>query len=166
MNITHLIKILVASIFLLNCCKPKNSIKLTHCDNLITDTLGTNDSGRIYLPNAFTPNGDGVNDLFIPITVHISSIDFTIYDEMNNILFHTNTLGEGWANSPSPSNNTKYYFRIQAITSDNHKIGICGEVNSLKCISTGMSLNNFLFPDQLSPDGMIYPTNENVISCP
>lgn len=166
MNNIHLILILALTIFLLNCCKPSNPVKLTYCDNLITDTLGTNDTGRIYLPNAFTPNGDGVNDLFIPLTKNISSINFTVYDASNNILFQTTTLGEGWWNIPAPSSNTKYYFRIQAITSSNHKIGICGEVNSLKCIPVSMTLNNFLFPDQLSPDGIIYPTNENIISCP
>ncbi len=166
MNKKHLILILAVTIFLFNCEKPSNPVKLTHCDNLITDTMGTNDTGRIYVPNAFTPDGNGINDLFIPLTVNISSIDVAIYDESNTMLFQTNTIGQGWGNTPAPSSNKKYYFRIQAITTSNHKIGICGEVNSLKCMPTGTILGDFLFPDQLSPGGVIYPTNENLANCP
>ncbi len=161
--------IIFISIFLLNCDKTKDT-KTTkshiHCDNLVTDTLGTNDTGRIYVPNAFTPDTNGINDVFIPLELNISLIDFTIYDDLNNILFMTTQVGQGWAPTSSIQTNTKFYYRIQATTTSNHKIGICGEVNLLKCIPSGMSLGNFIFPDQLSPNGLLYPTNENIVNCP
>lgn len=167
MNKVYLI--LIMTIFLLNCDKPKdtnNTKTHIHCDNLITDTTGTNDTARIYMPNAFTPDGNGVNDVFIPLLLNISFIDFTIYDDLNNILFVTTQVGQGWAPASLISTNTKYYYRIQATTTSNHKIGICGELNSLKCLPTGTFLSNFIFPDQLSPNGLLYPTNENILNCP
>lgn len=167
MDKTLLILILTASILLSNCDKstdPTTKVTPTNCDNLITDTLGTGDTGRIQMPSAFTPNTDGINDLCIPLAVNISSIDFKIFDEANNIVFETTKVGQGWTSAPN--SNTKYYYRIQAITTSNHKIGICGQVNSLKCIPSGMTLNNFLFSDQLSPDGTVYATSEYLVNCP
>ena len=43
------------------------------------------------LPNAFTPNGDGANDLFIPFPFRfIESIDIKIYNQWGNLV-HQNT---------------------------------------------------------------------------
>ena len=74
-----------------------------HCNGLVTDTSGTGDPGKIYIPSAFTLNGDGLNDIIKPITQNIQSITFTIYDESNNVLFLTQVLNQGW--SPVSINN-------------------------------------------------------------
>lgn len=34
----------------------------------------------IHLPNGFTPNGDGVNDLFLPVGTNIATIELSIFD--------------------------------------------------------------------------------------
>lgn len=42
------------------------------------------------LPNTFTPNNDGRNDLFKPlINIFISSIDFKVYNQWGNLVFET-----------------------------------------------------------------------------
>jgi len=43
------------------------------------------------LPNVFTPNGDGFNDLFTPILPfrYIKSIDISIYNRWGQVMFHT-----------------------------------------------------------------------------
>jgi hypothetical protein len=58
-----------------------------NCDNLITDTAGTNDSARIFTPTAFSPNGDGLNDRYRVLFVQIASVDLKVYDENNKIVF-------------------------------------------------------------------------------
>jgi gliding motility-associated-like protein len=52
----------------------------------------------IYVPNAFTPNGDGMNDVF---HVYGNDIDPEIYNlyvfnRWGEIVFQTDVLGEGW----------------------------------------------------------------------
>lgn len=49
------------------------------------------DNCPIYeLPNVFTPNGDGVNDLFIPLPYrYIKDIDIKIYDRWGLLMFET-----------------------------------------------------------------------------
>ncbi len=55
------------------------------------------DAATIYIPNAFTPNGDGLDDVFKPIYAGVAHVDnFTIYNRWGNVVFHTSNLGEGW----------------------------------------------------------------------
>lgn len=51
------------------------------------------------VPNAFTPNGDGVNDIAKVIGVGISRMDFRIYNRWGQLLFQTNSRKQGWDGS-------------------------------------------------------------------
>ncbi|MBS1600425.1 MAG: gliding motility-associated C-terminal domain-containing protein [Bacteroidetes bacterium] len=54
-------------------------------------------SGPLYMPNAFTPNGDGKNDVFrIPPDVTILLTEFSIYDRWGNKVFSTRNISQGW----------------------------------------------------------------------
>jgi gliding motility-associated-like protein len=51
----------------------------------------------VYIPLAFTPNGDGKNDVIKPFCVGISKLEyFRIYNRVGNCVFETNTIGAGW----------------------------------------------------------------------
>jgi gliding motility-associated-like protein len=51
----------------------------------------------IYVPNAFTPNGDGRNDVFRPIPVGITHLDyFRVYNRWGQLVFETTTYMQGW----------------------------------------------------------------------
>jgi gliding motility-associated-like protein len=52
----------------------------------------------LYVPNAFTPNEDGLNDVFLPVgnDVDPDNYELTIYDRWGNLIFKTTTWGEGW----------------------------------------------------------------------
>lgn len=50
-----------------------------------------------YVPNAFTPNGDGNNDIFRPTAVGISSMTyFRIFNRYGELVFETANIHEGW----------------------------------------------------------------------
>lgn len=53
---------------------------------------------ELYFPNAFSPNGDGINDLFLPvgITDDIAVYRLTIFDRWGQLIFDTNDPHEGW----------------------------------------------------------------------
>jgi gliding motility-associated-like protein len=54
-------------------------------------------SPQIYVPTAFTPNGDGRNDIIKPIPVGISRMDyFRIYNRWGQLVYNTTSLGTGW----------------------------------------------------------------------
>jgi len=72
------------------------------CTDTITDTIRVKDIFTFYVPNAFTPNGDGINDFFYPqgVSVDPDNFDEYIFDRWGNIIFHTNkwidNRAEGW----------------------------------------------------------------------
>jgi gliding motility-associated-like protein len=51
----------------------------------------------VFVPNAFTPNSDGKNDLLRPIAVGIAHIDyFEIFNRWGQLVFRTSTNEHGW----------------------------------------------------------------------
>lgn len=51
----------------------------------------------IFVPNAFTPDGDGRNDLLRPIPVGIRELkSFQVYNRWGQLLFETRQPGKGW----------------------------------------------------------------------
>jgi gliding motility-associated-like protein len=50
----------------------------------------------IYLPNTFTPNGDGLNDVFIPVGKNIATMQLLIFDRWGAVLFESNDPTIGW----------------------------------------------------------------------
>ncbi|HEU5365079.1 MAG TPA: PKD domain-containing protein, partial [Hanamia sp.] len=51
----------------------------------------------VYVPTAFTPNNDGLNDILKPYYVQIKSLSyFTIFNRWGQKVFSTNDLNKGW----------------------------------------------------------------------
>lgn len=72
----------------------------------------------VFVPTAFTPNGDGKNDILRPIAVGMQRIDyFQVYNRWGQLLFSTKTNGHGWdgrINGQLQSNNV-YVWIVKAI---------------------------------------------------
>jgi gliding motility-associated-like protein len=65
-----------------------------------TDTINVTvykiDPG-LYVPNAFTPNGDGINDVFRPIPIGMKSLKyFRVYNRDGQLIFSTSVQNKGW----------------------------------------------------------------------
>ncbi|HSK13824.1 MAG TPA: T9SS type B sorting domain-containing protein, partial [Phnomibacter sp.] len=51
----------------------------------------------IKVPTAFTPNGDGLNDVLRPILMGLTDLKFfRVYNRYGELLFETNNAKEGW----------------------------------------------------------------------
>jgi gliding motility-associated-like protein len=54
----------------------------------------------LQFPNAFSPNGDGDNDEFLPIkinNVNIEKYSFSIFDRFGSLIFYTDNAKNGWS---------------------------------------------------------------------
>ncbi|MBU6261747.1 MAG: PKD domain-containing protein, partial [Bacteroidetes bacterium] len=55
------------------------------------------DKSEVYVPTAFSPNGDGANDVLLPFYINIAKLNyFRIYDRWGKLVFETNNLTESW----------------------------------------------------------------------
>ncbi|HRH38935.1 MAG TPA: gliding motility-associated C-terminal domain-containing protein, partial [Flavobacteriales bacterium] len=65
----------------------------TYCLNILVD-----DDLTIYVPNAFTPNGDDHNDSFKPsvIGVEAEHYRFMVFDRWGQVMFTTTDPAEAW----------------------------------------------------------------------
>ncbi|HDY88953.1 MAG TPA: gliding motility-associated C-terminal domain-containing protein [bacterium] len=50
----------------------------------------------LFIPNTFTPNGDGLNDMFGPIGEGISEFNMLIYNRWGQLIFESNNINEQW----------------------------------------------------------------------
>ena len=51
----------------------------------------------IFVPTAFTPNGDRLNDVLVPIPAGISELEFfRVYNRWGELVFSTTEFGKGW----------------------------------------------------------------------
>jgi gliding motility-associated-like protein len=50
----------------------------------------------LYFPNAFTPNDDGINDLFYTKGRGIKTFKMYIYNRWGDLIFYTEDRTEGW----------------------------------------------------------------------
>lgn len=54
------------------------------------------DASQAFVPNAFTPNGDGLNDEFLPVVIDQTSYYIGIYDRWGRLVFESYDPGIGW----------------------------------------------------------------------
>lgn len=50
----------------------------------------------IYVPNGFTPNGDGYNEILKAVPAGVVLQNFSIYNRWGNLVFSTNDYTQGW----------------------------------------------------------------------
>jgi len=53
-------------------------------------------SSRVFVPNAFTPNGDGLNDSLVIKGLFINQFHIRIYDRWGTKVFESNSLKDSW----------------------------------------------------------------------
>lgn len=85
----------------------------------------------IYVPTAFSPNGDGTNDILKPIALGIRSLTyFRIYNRFGQLIFFTNQINKGWDGrfKGNPQDPATFVWQAEAITWDGKIIRLKGSV--------------------------------------
>jgi gliding motility-associated-like protein len=81
----------------------------------------------IYVPNTFTPNGDGVNDVFIPVGKNIATMELTIFDRWGRLVFQSLDPTVGWdgtvQGSPAETEVYLWQLRYRFFEDEHGKIG-------------------------------------------
>lgn len=89
------------------------------CNDSVTHTVVVQDIVTLYIPKAFTPNGNGNNELFTINSFGIVETDFEllIFDRWGNQIFKTTDMHEGWNGSKNNKGEKMqvdvYVYRIE-----------------------------------------------------
>ena len=88
-----------------------------------------------YLPTAFTPNGDGLNDVLRPYLVGMKALkQFAVYNRWGQKIYITLREGEGWNGKISDKDQEPgvYVWILQYIDNDNKTITAKGVVTLIR----------------------------------
>lgn len=113
-------------------CQTSNTGSFTaKADNGGGDTPTTND---VFIPNTFTPNGDGKNDIFYAYGPSIGTISMNIYDQWGHVIYQSRTMENGWDGTyrGQPQPNGVYVYVIDLVMKDGTRALRKGTVTLLK----------------------------------
>jgi gliding motility-associated-like protein len=96
------------------------------CSRSITEIVTVGQGAGIMLPTAFSPNSDGINDLFRPSLLGLKEVSMYIYDNWGNLIYEitsdTASLPTDWGwngiekvNSEPKNGNYRYYIMAKTI---------------------------------------------------
>jgi gliding motility-associated-like protein len=79
-----------------------------------------------YLPTAFTPNGDGLNDVAKPYLVGMKGLkSFSVFNRWGNRIFYTTVYGQGWdGRFDGVAQNSGVYVWILEFYDENNKVRV------------------------------------------
>jgi len=89
------------------------------------------DGPEYYVPNAFTPNGDGLNDVFRPIPVGMRSTEyFRVFDRYGKVVFETREWMKGWDGMVQGKKATTgtYVWTVKGVDTNGRTVELKGTV--------------------------------------
>ena len=66
------------------------------CSDTTTQDVIVDPEFTIYIPNAFTPNEDGKNEIFFAYGSEISDFHMMLFDRWGEMIFESNDISTGW----------------------------------------------------------------------
>ncbi|MBV6403871.1 MAG: hypothetical protein GFGODING_00618 [Flavobacteriales bacterium] len=84
------------------------------------DSVFLQPGGQLYIPNAFTPDGDGINDTWGPVWYAMTEVSYTIYDRWGEVIFTTDEPGRTWDGrftngQPCPTGVYVYQYKAKGV---------------------------------------------------
>ncbi len=88
----------------------------------------------VDVPNAFSPNGDGVNDILYVRGQDVLTLDFRVFNRWGELVFQTNNLSQGWDGlyKGVPQEMDVYAWMLSARFSNNKSVTKSGNVTLLR----------------------------------
>lgn len=104
------------------------------CFDTTCHSLVVGDEFYIFVPNSFSPNDDGLNDVFYPVVNHydVNTFEFFIFNKWGQLIFKSDSPDKGWDGThlslPVPVDT--YVWKIKTKTEfDKAKKEFIGHVN-------------------------------------
>jgi gliding motility-associated-like protein len=107
------------------------------CSDTAWINIIVHDYHTFFIPNAFTPDDNGLNDVFMPVYTNIieSGYHFMVFDRWGNIVFQTKNIKEGWTGRSPGGKDMElgvYVYKISYTDNMNRIYSLVGHVNLMR----------------------------------
>jgi gliding motility-associated-like protein len=108
------------------------------CKDSIIKMVIIKEAYTIYIPNAFTPNNDGLNDGFKAVGIGIAQFKLQIFDRWGKLIFESDDINKGWdgsVNGKGDAESTKsdvYVWKAEVVDVLKERHSMIGHVTLLK----------------------------------
>jgi len=108
------------------------------CKDTATATIEITPDMGVYIPNAFTPDGNGRNDIFMPYGYGINEDKYKmeIFDRWGELIFSSSAFRKGWDGTVKGTSQIAqdgvYIYKIMITDLENNKKNYVGHVTLIK----------------------------------
>ncbi|UKN03324.1 gliding motility-associated C-terminal domain-containing protein [Paracrocinitomix mangrovi] len=108
-------------------CEQKTQVLITVLEFICGDIY-------IFIPSAFTPNGDGENDKVFVRGQYLEEVNLKIFDRWGELVFETNDQSIGWDGTfkGKPLDPDVYVYHLTAVCYDGQESLIKGNISLLR----------------------------------
>jgi gliding motility-associated-like protein len=88
----------------------------------------------VFVPNVFTPNGDGKNEVLLVYGNYITKLDMRVFNQWGEQLFATDTKSKGWdgTHKGKPQPTGVYVYVLEASLTDGRTVKSKGYINLMR----------------------------------
>ncbi|MCC6251387.1 MAG: gliding motility-associated C-terminal domain-containing protein [Bacteroidia bacterium] len=88
------------------------------CTDSVKECVNIKPDFTIFVPNTFTPNSDGLNDVFMPIMQSVQEYEIKIYNRWGIVVFNSNNPSFGWDGAGQPQGAFNYFIQLKTYTGE------------------------------------------------
>jgi gliding motility-associated-like protein len=96
------------------------------CSDSDTVTVQVVEAYEIFIPSAFSPNGDGTNDMLFVYGAGIKTMEFVVFDRFGEKVFESTSVNDGWDGTlrgkPMNTGIYSYYCSIEYFDGNTEKL--------------------------------------------
>jgi gliding motility-associated-like protein len=104
------------------------------CVDTLFKTVNIAGNNNMYLPTTFTPNGDGINDIFRVRGDNFTVQEMLIFDQWGTLLFSSNSSRPTWDGSVNgtTTQNGTYVYKIVLLNDEQTTTTLTGSISVIK----------------------------------
>jgi gliding motility-associated-like protein len=90
--------------------------------------------GSLYVPNIFSPNGDGNNDVLYVRGQNLKELSFAVYNRWGQLVFESKDINLGWdgTHKQSKCESGVYFYYVEAMDEDGNTLRKKGNVSLIR----------------------------------
>jgi gliding motility-associated-like protein len=104
------------------------------CTDTAEQCIDVSEHGPLLIPNSFSPNNDGLNDVFRIHGLYRELLDFSIYNRYGERIYYTKNKSAGWDGTfkGKPCEQGTYYYIIRLVAGDGNTKHFKGDINLIR----------------------------------